>query len=108
MSTDIETQARTASMTTGKGIGLYTMAIGIMIALIALAANVQVFPGIIAFAGYFVLGFLLNRVVLRGLIEWHPMHNTLANVASAKLGMMMLWPIRYPGLFFQLLFLKHL
>lgn len=54
------------------------------------------------------MGFALNRIVLRGLIEWHPVYNTLGNVSRAKLGMMLLWPIRYPVLFFQLLVSKHL
>lgn len=105
---DAETQSAMPSMTTGKAIMLYIGAVVVLFVLIALAAKIQSFPGIIAFVGYLVLGFLLNRVVLRGLIEWHPMYNTLENVASAKLGMAVLWPLKYPGLFFQLLVTKHL
>ena len=105
---DAETQSATPAMTTGKAIMLYAGALVVLFVLIALTAKVQSFPGIVAFGGYLALGFLLNRVVLRGLIEWHPMYDTLENVASAKLGMLVLWPLKYLGLFFQLLITKHL
>jgi len=94
-------------MTTGKGIKLYLAMLAAEIILIGLT-GFPWFPGSIAFIAYFVFGFMLNRIVLRGLIEWHPMYNTLENVSSAKLSMMGLWPIRYPVLFFQLLVNKHL
>lgn len=105
---DSELQSNTPSMTTGKAVAIYAGFLVAMFALISLAANIQAFPGVLAFVAYFVFGFLLNRIVLRGLIEWHPMHNTLENVSSAKLSMMGLWPIRYPALFFKLLVSKHL
>lgn len=105
---DAETQSAAPAMTTGKAIMIYAGAVAILFALIALTANFDAIPGIVAWVGYFLLGFSLNRVVLRGLIEWHPVYNTLKNVASAKLWMLFLWPLKYPGLFFQLLVSKHL
>lgn len=57
----------------------------------------------LAILGYFAAGAYLNRVVLRRLIEWHPMYATLDNVVSEKLKFFFLWPIMYPILFFQLL-----
>jgi polyferredoxin len=51
---------------------------------------------------YIYCGIHLNRNVLRRLIEWHPMHNTLNNVASAKFKQAALWPISYLALFVQL------
>lgn len=52
---------------------------------------------------YVVTGFVMTRVVMRGLIEWHPNYNTLHNVVSAKLSMFVLWPIQMPALLFKLM-----
>ena len=57
--------------------------------------------GNVLFFGYFIIGFLLNRIVLRQL-EWHHMHNTLANVAKAKLTSLLFWPFSYLVLFVTL------
>ena len=95
-------------MTTGKGILLYLGGLFVFFVLIALSTSIQAFPGILAFVGYLAIGFMLNRVVLRGLIEWHPVYNTLENVSSAKLSTMAFWILAYPKLFFQLLVTKHL
>jgi hypothetical protein len=114
MSDDAEIQASSSpnasipGMTTGKGILLYLGSFGILIVLFYLAMKFDSFSGGIVFFGYFALGFFLNRIVLRGLIEWHPVYNTLDNVASGKLRMMLLWPVTYPALFFQLLVSQHL
>src|SRR5699024_2280747 len=40
--------------------------------------------------------------VLRKVIEWHPMYNTLGNVTSDKLKFFFLWPITYFLLFIRL------
>ncbi|MBG6286513.1 hypothetical protein I5I61_03570 [Pseudomonas nitroreducens] len=58
--------------------------------------------------GYVVIGAVLSRKLLARLIEWHPVNATLANVSSTKLRMMLLWPITYPILFFQLTVDRHL
>lgn len=52
---------------------------------------------------YVISGFVMTRVVMRGLIEWHPNYNTLHNVVSAKLSMFVLWPIQMPALLFKLM-----
>ena len=57
--------------------------------------------GNVLFFGYFIIGFLLNRIVLRQL-EWHHMHNTLANVTKAKLTSLLFWPFSYLVLFVTL------
>jgi hypothetical protein len=54
------------------------------------------------------LGVFLSRTVLRRLIQWHPFLATLDNVANAKIGMMVFWPIRYPILFVKIVANKHL
>jgi len=60
------------------------------------------FPGMITFIAYLAFGYVLNRVVLRNLIEWHPMYNTIENVSGAKLSSFFLWPFSYASLFFKL------
>ncbi|MFC2292264.1 MAG: hypothetical protein ACFNLD_03380 [Kingella oralis] len=51
---------------------------------------------------YLVIGVALNRLVLRRLVEWHPMHNTLGEVANAKLSSVLFWPLSYLFLFCSL------
>lgn len=106
--TDGEMQAQSSQMTLGKGVGIYTALLVALLVSIKLAVSFSWFPGAIVFIGYLVFGFVLNRVVLRGLIEWHPVYNTIENVSSGKLQAMLFWPISYPGLFFRLGVIKHL
>ena len=76
--------------------GVWAGAIGLMWALIALQwLNAAVWA-------YLGLGFVMTRIAMRRLIEFHPMHNTLANVVSAKLWMFFAWPLR------MLMLLLHL
>jgi hypothetical protein len=56
---------------------------------------------------YLVIGYLMNRLVLRRLIAWHPVHATIENVAKEKFASLFFWPITYPFLFFKLLVVKH-
>ncbi|MGC0153585.1 hypothetical protein ACPRNU_14070 [Chromobacterium vaccinii] len=104
--TGVEVQS--AEMTVGKGIGVYAALLVGLIVLIKLASTFDWFSGAVPFFAYFVFGFLLNRVVLRGLIEWHPVYNTVENVSSGKLRALIFWPISYPALFFRLSVVKHL
>ena len=89
-------EARPVSL--GEGIVTYSLFIFGLLLFIHLAANVAWFPAIIAWAAYFAFGLYLNRVVLRGLIEWHRCTTT----SKAKLSYFLLWPLTYPVLFFQL------
>lgn len=72
------------------------------------ASNVTWFSAAIPLFAYFVFGFIMNRVVLRGLIEWRPVYNTIENVSSSKLRFLIFWPIAYPALFFKLGVVRHL
>lgn len=105
---DGEVQIQVAQMAVGKGIGIYAALLVGLIVLVKLAGAVSWFPGAIAFFAYFVFGFIMNRFVLRGLIEWHPVYNTIENVSSSKLRSLIFWPIAYPALFFKLGVIKHL
>jgi hypothetical protein len=80
----------------------YLAFLAVFIILVKLTIAVDWFPGIIAWAAYLAFGIYLNRVVLRGLIEWHHMFNYLENVSRAKLGFFFFWPFEYPILFFQI------
>ncbi len=77
--------------------------LGVFILLVVLASVFEssIF-GNLAFFFYFVVGFYLNRAVLRKIVEWHPMHNTLGNITSEKLKFFLLWPITYLFLFISL------
>jgi len=44
---------------------------------------------------YVVIGCVLNRVVLRRLVEFHPLYNTLGVVAKTKLVYVVFWPLAY-------------
>lgn len=51
---------------------------------------------------YLAIGIFMSRFVMRRLIEWHPNYNTLYNVVSAKIWMVLLWPVRMLMLLLQL------
>ena len=57
---------------------------------------------------YFGIGIYLGKVVLNRLIEWHPVYNTVSNVASAKIKQIIFWPISYPLLLANLFVNKKL
>jgi hypothetical protein len=99
---DADVQNANVGMTVGKGIGIYALCLVCLVVLAKFAG------GGVAFLAYFVLGFILNRVVLRGLIEWHPVYNTIDNVSSGKLRALIFWPISYLMLFFKLGVIRHL
>lgn len=52
--------------------------------------------------GYLAIGGFMSRFVMRRLVEWHPQYNTLNNVVSAKIWMVILWPLRMLILLVQL------
>ena len=49
---------------------------------------------------YLAAGVFLNRRVLRRLIEWHPVYNTLQNVTNAKITSVFFWLMTYPILLY--------
>ncbi len=75
---------------------------GFVLAVVLAASLHSNLFGNLAFFGYFAAGFYLNRCVLRKLIEWHPLYNTLHNVSSGKLKFFLFWPISYFFLFIRL------
>lgn len=99
---DAENQNQQPSISLRKSIGIYAAFVVAFFVMLKLAITTIWFPGVIAFIAYIVFGFVLNRVVLRGLVEWHPVHNTIENVSSAKLSSFALWPFSYASLFFKL------
>jgi len=51
---------------------------------------------------YLVTGFVMTRVVMRRLIEFHPTYYTVGSVFSAKIWMFLLWPLQMGVLLFKL------
>jgi len=86
----------------------YFGALFLLVMVLTIWSKVPSLPVMAGVIAYLAEGFVLNRLVLRRLVEWHPMYNTIANVSSAKLGMMVFWPIRYPILFVRIGIATHL
>jgi len=99
---DAENAKAQAAVSLRQAIAIYSGFLVALIVLWRLAVVTTWFPGVIVIVAYLAFGFLLNRMVLRGLIEWHPVYNTLDNVASSKLKLFIFWPLSYAMLFFQL------
>ena len=57
---------------------------------------------------YIAGGVCLNRFVLRRIVVWHPIYNTVDNVYKGKLHMFAFWPVSYPILLIKLAVVKHL
>jgi hypothetical protein len=95
-------------MTMRKALSYYAAALVVTLAVASAATQVEWWPGWTAALVYLLIGIALNRIVLRGLIQWHPVYNTVENVAGAKLRMMLFWPATYLLLFFKLGVSKYL
>ncbi len=81
----------------------WLVCLAIFITLASLGAYFDsIFFGYPAFFFYIAAGIYLNRKILRNLVEWHPMHNTLNNVTSDKTKFFLFWPINYLALFIKL------
>ena len=80
-------------MSLGKAFGFYAGAVVTLIAG-ALIASATKSP-IVYLVVYFACGIFFNRTVLRNLITFHPVYNTLQNVFSTKVRALIFWPISY-------------
>jgi hypothetical protein len=107
---DVAPRAEQPKMTIGKAWRFYFACIvGVVLLGFLGAALFHGGAGLLFFLIlYLVAGFIMNRLVLRDLVAWHPVYNTVENVSKGKLGMLLVWPVRYPVLFFKLLVVKHL
>lgn len=83
-------------MSLGVAWGIYLGALGVFALLISLGWYSPLFML------YLITGFIMTKVVMGSLIEWHPVHNTVSNVFGAKVGMFFLWPLRMGILLIQL------
>lgn len=104
----LNSEKKTEVMTVGKGVLIY---IGMMVLTYAVARAtnyVDWVSGWVIFPVYVFAGFLLNRLVLSSIVEWHPIYNTLENVSSTKLRAFAFWPIFYPSLFFKIIVVHSL
>lgn len=88
-------QAAGTSMTWWKAASIYGALLAMWLGMWKLAIDTQWFPNGALIAFHLFAGFVLNRVVMRGLIQWHPHHATLRRVTTAKLYAFFLWPLTY-------------
>jgi hypothetical protein len=91
-------QAATAgagqTITLGKAFIIYLINVAVISLMIFLTNFADFFVGV-AIVAYFIAGIVMNRLVLRNLIEFHPMYNTLQNVFQTKVRALVFWPIQY-------------
>lgn len=99
---EIEIVSPETRMTIKKGIGIYTVLLIVVFLAMKLSNAFSWFPGVLVLGIYLGAGFIMTRVVLRQLVEWHPTYNTLNNVSGTKLRSLIFWPVFYPVLFFKL------
>jgi len=98
-----EPTTHAAQITLAGGFLRYLACFGIFVALcFAVAFGKDDTLTSLGLMAYLACGIYLNRVVLRRLVEWHPMYNTLGNVTSGKLWFFAAWPFMYALLFFKL------
>ena len=57
---------------------------------------------------YPLIGIILNRIILRNLVAYHPIYNTLSNVANIKLTAVLAWPSFYIVILVKLMIVKYL
>jgi hypothetical protein len=96
IASDDAVQGSGGLMSLGKAFGYYAGAVAALI-IGAIVASVSKAP-IAYFIVYFACGIFLNRTVLRNLITFHPVYNTLQNVFSTKVRAVIFWPIYYLAL----------
>jgi hypothetical protein len=91
-----------------KAVVIYVICFFALLMLFNIVQKMADVPRWVGVLGYFLIGIFLNVTVLRRLVEWHPMYNTIDNVSSAKLSAIAFWPISYPILFFKLFIAQYL
>lgn len=81
---------------------IYAVCIFALQACVVLAEMFPFIPKQTSIVAYFVLGFVLNRTVLRGMVKWHAMTNTLPTVTNSKVVALVFWPFFYAHLLFRI------
>ena len=74
----------------------YALAVGVSYGVFALK-----WYGTLALV-YLAIGVAMSRGIMRRLIEFHPMYHTVAVEFSAKIRMVLFWPLQMLGLLFKL------
>ena len=87
-------------------LGYYGIAWAVLIVGI-LAASLTKAP-LFTMSAYIGAGVFLNRTVLRNLIQWHPMYNTLDNVFKAKIVHVLFWPLSYMSLIVKIALVRSI
>ena len=93
-------EAPEESVAPSMDLGMAWMIYGL--ALLLWLGTLAVSWGVASTVIYLIAGFVMTRFVMRGLIAFHPLHNTVANVFSAKIWMFLLWPLQMFILLFKL------
>jgi hypothetical protein len=95
---DANTESALPQMSLGKGATIYIAFLASWLLMFKLVASTTWFPNGALILFHLLAGFILNRWVLRALVEWHPHHATLNAVVNAKLITFLCWPLSYAGI----------
>lgn len=76
----------------GMSLGTAWMIYGVAVVVLLCTFVLPVGPAFLPI--YLVTGFVMTRFVMRGIMEFHPVYSTIANVFSAKIWMFLLWPLQ--------------
>jgi len=90
------------------GIGLYLACLLVMAVAFFAWLHLPWFSGFALIGAYLACGLLLCRTILRRLVVWHPIYDTVDVVAATKLRFFFLWPITFGLLLTQLVIQKLL
>lgn len=99
-------KSKASAMPLSKALGYYFAAVIILLLFVWLCYALDLI--FLFLIPYFILGVILNRIVLRNLIAFHPIYNTLSNVSNTKLTAIVGWPFFYLTIFIKLAIVKYL
>lgn len=89
-----------------KAWGYYLTALALFLIVLGITYKLDI-PWL-AMIPYLIAGIILNRLVLRNLVAFHPIYDTLANVSNTKLAAVVAWPFFYLTILIKLAIIKYL
>ncbi len=87
---------------------IYLAALSTEVGLIFILFKINTIDAGVMFWPHIIFGCILNRLVLRNLISWHPVNATIHNMVWTKIKAIIFWPLSYPILFAKLIIVREL
>lgn len=79
-------------------IAMYVSLSAFMVALIAACIALPWLSFLVLIPAYFAAGIILNRKCLARITEFHPLYDTVPQIAETKLKFVIFWPLSYGAL----------